>query len=163
MTACQTISELVNHFESHYNDVIMSTMASQITSLRIVYSSIYSGVDKRKYQSSVLLAFVRGIQRWLVNSRHKWPITRKMLPFDDVIMHVSCGCFSLVMPISKLIIHYNVTLEWKPQNLTNGQSTLVQVMAWCCQATTHYLNQCWPRPMSPYGITRTKCVKTSHQ
>ena len=67
---------------SHYNDVIMSAMASQITSLTIVYSIIYLGAD----QSSASLAFVRGIHRWPVNSPHKWPVTRKMFPFHDVIM-----------------------------------------------------------------------------
>ena len=40
----------------HYNDVIMSAMASQITSLTIVYSTFYSGADKRKHQSSASLA-----------------------------------------------------------------------------------------------------------
>ena len=70
----------------HYSDVIMGTMASQITSLTIVYSTIYSGEDQRKHQSSASLAFVQGIHRWPVNSRHKWTVTRKMLPFDDVIM-----------------------------------------------------------------------------
>ena len=67
-------------------DVIMSAMASQITSLTIVYSTIYSGVDQRKHQSSASLAFVRRIHRWPVNSPHKWPVTQKMFPFDDVIM-----------------------------------------------------------------------------
>ena len=70
----------------HYDDVIMSLMASQITSLTIVYSTSYSGVDERKYQSSASLAFVRGIHRGPVNSPHKRPVTRKMFPFDDVIM-----------------------------------------------------------------------------
>ena len=72
----------------HYNDVIMSTMASQITSLAIVYSAVffYSGADQRKHQSSASLAFVRGIHRGPVNSLHKRPVTRKMLTFDDVIM-----------------------------------------------------------------------------
>ena len=70
----------------HYGDVIMDTMASQITSLTIVYSTVYSGADQRKHQSSALLAFVRGIHRGSVNSPHKWPVTRKMFPFDDVIM-----------------------------------------------------------------------------
>ena len=65
----------------------MSTMASQITSLTIVYSTVYSGADQRKYQSSASLAFVWGIHRWLVNSPHKGPVTRKMFPFDDVIMY----------------------------------------------------------------------------
>ena len=71
---------------SHYDDVTMSLMASQITSLTIVYSTVYSGEDQRKHQSSASLAFVRGIHRGPVNSPHKWPVTRKMFPFDDVIM-----------------------------------------------------------------------------
>ena len=70
----------------HYNDVIMSTIASQITSLTIVYSTVYSGVDQRKHQSFASLAFVRGIHRGPVNSPHKGPVTRKMFPFHDVIM-----------------------------------------------------------------------------
>ena len=70
----------------HYSDVTMGTTASQISSLTIVYSTVYSGTDQRKHQSSASLAFVRGIYRWPVNSPHKWPVTRKMFPFDDVIM-----------------------------------------------------------------------------
>ena len=73
-------------FYLHYYDVTMSSMASQITSLAIVYSVVYSDADQRKHQSSASLAFVRGIHRWPVNSPHKWPVTRKMFPFDDVIM-----------------------------------------------------------------------------
>ena len=71
---------------NHYIDVIMTTMASQITSLTVVYSIVYSGADQRKHQSSASLAFERGIHRRPVNSLHKWPVMRKMLPFDDVIM-----------------------------------------------------------------------------
>ena len=71
----------------HYNDVIMGSITSQITSLTIVYSMVYSDADHRKHQSSASLAFVRGIHRRPVNSPHKWPVTRKMFPFDDVIMH----------------------------------------------------------------------------
>ena len=70
----------------HYDDVIMSAIVSQITSLTIVYSAIYVGADQSKHQSSVSLAFVWGIHRGPVNSPHKWPVTRKMFPFDDVIM-----------------------------------------------------------------------------
>ena len=73
----------------YYNDVIMGDIASQITSLTIVYSTVYSDADQRKHQSSASLAFVRGIHRWPVNSRHKWPVKRKMFPFDDVIMGIS--------------------------------------------------------------------------
>ena len=70
----------------HYDDVMMGSIASQITSLTIVYSTVYSEEDQRKHQSSASLAFVWGIHRGPVNSPHKWPVTRKMFPFDDVIM-----------------------------------------------------------------------------
>ena len=83
------------HMLKHYGDVIMGTMTSQITSLTIVYSTVYSGADQRKHQSSASLAFVRGIHRGPVNAPHKWPVTRKMFPFDDVIMRsvlVMCYC-----------------------------------------------------------------------
>ena len=72
-----------NHFDpSHYIDVIMTTVASQITSLMVVYS----GADLRKHQSSASLAFVWGNSPGPVNSPHKGPVTRKIVPFDDVIM-----------------------------------------------------------------------------
>ena len=64
----------------------MSPMASHITSLTIVYSIVYSITDRRKHQSSASLAFVRGIHWWPVNSPYKGPVTRKMFPFDNVIM-----------------------------------------------------------------------------
>ena len=64
---------------SHYNDVIMSAMASQITSLTSGYSSVYSGADQRKHQSSASLAFVWRIHRWPVNSPHKGPVTPKKI------------------------------------------------------------------------------------
>ena len=69
-----------------YDDVIMGTIASQITSLTSVYSTVYSGADQSKHQSTASLAFVWGIHRGPVNSPHKWPVMRKMFPFDDVIM-----------------------------------------------------------------------------
>ena len=72
--------------ESHYDDVIMTMLPSQITSLTVVYSIVYSGANQRKHQSSASLAFVREIHRGPVNFPHKWPVTRKMFPFDDVIM-----------------------------------------------------------------------------
>ena len=57
-----------------------------ITSLLIVYWTIYSRADQRKQQSLALLAFVRGIHRWPVKSPHIGPVTPKMFPFDDVII-----------------------------------------------------------------------------
>ena len=80
-----------DQLNQHRDDVIMSTVASQITSLTIVYSSVYSGADQRKRQSSASLAFVLGIHRRPVNSPHKWPITRKMFIIDYAIMTL---CFT---------------------------------------------------------------------
>ena len=80
----------------------MTTLASQTTSLTIVYSIVYSDADQRKHQSSMSLAFVWEIHRWPVNSPHKRPVTSKMFPFDDVIMlkfimHNSVGVRSLIV------------------------------------------------------------------
>ena len=73
---------------SHYNDAIMSAMVSLIPSLTVVYSPFIQCVDQRIHQSSASLAFERGIHWWPVNSPHKGPVTRKMLPFDDVIIYI---------------------------------------------------------------------------
>ena len=83
----------------HYDDVMMAPMASQITSLTVVYSIVYSDADQRKHQSSVSLAFVWGIHRGPVNSPHKWPVTRKMFPSDDVNMH-EYNIIRVTMPLS---------------------------------------------------------------
>ena len=72
--------------QAHYSNVIMGTMASQITSALIVYSGVCLVTDQRKHQKLCVTGHVRGIQRGPVNSPHKGPVTRKMLPFDDVIM-----------------------------------------------------------------------------
>ena len=64
--------------------------ASQITSLTIVYSSVYPGADQRKHQSSTSLAIVRGIHWWPVNSPQKGPVMQKMFSFDDFFMLRRC-------------------------------------------------------------------------
>ena len=64
----------------------MGAIVSQITSLTIVFSTVYLDTDQRKHQRSASLAFGRKIHRRPVNSPHEWPVTRKMFPFDDVIM-----------------------------------------------------------------------------
>ena len=75
-----------NTWNAHYNDVIMGAIASQITILTSAYSIVQSVADQRKHQRSASLAFVRGIHLGPVNSPHKWPVTRKMFPFHDIIM-----------------------------------------------------------------------------
>ena len=58
-------------------------------------------------------------------------------------------------------ISYEIALRWMPLDLTDDKSTLVQVMAWCRQATSHYLSQCWPRSMSPNGVTGSQWFKVT--
>ena len=80
----------VSRCQKNYNTIallrraIISVIASPITSLTIVNSTVNSGADQRKHQSSASLAFVWGIHRWPVISPHKWPVTRNLFPFDDV-------------------------------------------------------------------------------
>ena len=66
--------------------------------------------------------------------------------------------FKLTLVTDSWVISCEIPLSWISLNLTDDKSTLVQVMVWCHQATSHYLNQCWPRSMSPYGITRPQWV-----
>ena len=75
-----------------------------------------------------------------------------------------CGC-NLELVISKLMsridilrISWEIGPRWTPQDLTDDQSTLVQVMAWCRQATSDFLNQCWPSSMMLYGVIRPQWV-----
>ena len=108
----------------------MGAIASQITSLTIVYSTVYSDADQRIHQSSASLAFVWGIHRGPVNSPHKWPVTRKMFPFDDVIMTIpeSAACRNCV-------VHRYVVLNWTTLHRCSVEQYLVTM--WRLLATTH--------------------------
>ena len=67
--------------------------------------------------------------------------------------------FKLISVSDGCGISCKIALRWMPLDLTDDKSILVQIMAWCHQATSQYLNQCWPTFMSPYGVTRPKRVK----
>ena len=66
--------------------------------------------------------------------------------------------FKFILVIGGWDISHEISSRWMTLDLTDDKSTLVQVMAWCHQATSHYLNQCWPRYASPYGVTRPQWV-----
>ena len=93
-------SHLFANFCWHYIDVIMTTMASQITSPTVVYSTVYSDADQRKHQSSASLAFVRGIHRRPVNSPHKRPATRKCFH-----LMMTSSCFLDLLPAAMKVCH----------------------------------------------------------
>ena len=104
----------------HNNDVIMSAIASQISGFSIVCPNVDSGTDQRNHQSSASLAFVRGFHRSPVNSQHKRPVSRKMFPFDDVIMGSSfgvyCMCYLLCCMHAHGILGVDCTDTWAWMN-----------------------------------------------
>ena len=110
----------------HYCDAIMGTVASQVTSLTIIYTTVYSDADQSKHQSSPSLAFVWGIHRWPVNSPHKWPVTRKMFPFDNVIMlSTLLGPFqyeNIILPIINIIRSHDCLLFIMEVPNTHGKT-----------------------------------------
>ena len=66
--------------------------------------------------------------------------------------------FNLVLPIDTSRSSHDNALRWMPQDLTDDKLTLVQVMAWCHQAASQYLSQCWLSSLSPYGVARPQWV-----
>ena len=68
--------------------------------------------------------------------------------------------FKLILWTHILRTFSKIVIRWMPPNSIGDNSTLFQVMAWCHQATAHYLRQCWPRSLSPHGVTRPQWVRT---
>ena len=153
----------------------MSTMTTQITSLTIVYLIVCSSLDQRRHQSSASLAVVRGIHRWPVNSPHKGPVTRKMIPYDDVIMFTN-SIYLYVIVINllapgrfdsnfksiflKLVIQNfslshccEIALRWMTPKFTDDflpfVQVQVQIMAWYLTASSHDSDLC--RQMTSLG------------
>ena len=87
----------------HCDDVIMSAVASQITSLTIVYSTVFSDAGQRKHPSSASLVFVWGIHRWPVNSPHKWPAKGQMFHFQSAGKMELSDIFSNIQSTRKRI------------------------------------------------------------
>ena len=77
--------------------------------------------------------------------------------------HFKTAIFNLVLLIGIFTSSMNNALRWMPRDLTDDKSTLVQVMAWYREATSHYLSQCWPSSMSPHGVTRPQWIKATGQ
>ena len=88
---------------THYNDVIMTTMASQITSLTVVYSTVYSDADQRKHQSSASLAFVWGIHRdrWIPRTKASYA-TNVSIWWRHHVIHI-------IMPAN---LCHQLTVAW---------------------------------------------------
>ena len=117
------------------------------------------------------------VEMALVSERYLWPeITMRLQklthwPLGDMAEFFNplapgrseCdsknGIFNLVLLIGIFRSSHDNALRWMPQDFTDDKSTLVQVMAWCRQATSHYLSQCWLSLLSPYGVAMSQWVK----
>ena len=88
--------------------------------------------------------------------------------FGAILTHWPLGdflekiIFTLILVTGGCDISSEIALRWTSRDLNDDKSTLVQVMAWCHQATSHYLNQCWPRSLPPCDVTRPQWVKIYH-
>ena len=66
--------------------------------------------------------------------------------------------FKLILWIDGWVVAWDIALRWISLDLTNNKSTLVHVMAWCHQTSSHYLSQCWHSSVSPDNVNRTQSV-----
>ena len=92
----------------------MSASASKITSPTIVYPTVYPSADQSKHQSSAPLALARGTRRGPVNYPRKWPVARKMFPFDDVIMSI----FEIPPDLVQKFQHISMGMPMMEEKLT---------------------------------------------
>ena len=141
---------------SQCSDVIMTTMTSQITSITIVYSIVYSDADQRKHKSSASLVFVRGIHRSPVNSPQKGPVTRKMFPFDDVIMDIARPGPTICCPVAM-----SCTIDWHWSCAIDALSQSYGGFPWL---TTSVNTPVWPtvsdslEPENVFNLGRNQCI-----
>ena len=126
----------------------------------------------KKCQQIILRDFLKVFGNWWNHGRN-WILTHRSLLMPYAVITLSCYVaihhfnslapgrfqfnfrkiiFKLTLVYGGWGISYEIALRWMPLDLTDVKSTLVQVMAWCRQATSHYLSQCWPRSMSPKGV-----------
>ena len=109
----------------------------------------------RSFMSRIVLWEIwTGMLRGLIHSFLKtYLVNICLLLFNDLCLtHWSLGDLDLIFKMKFSMYFYRFpddnALRWMSQYLTGDRSTLIQVMAWCCQAPIHYLNQCWPRYIS---------------
>ena len=140
----------------HYNDVIMITIASQITSLTVVYSTVYSDADQRKHQSSASLAFVWGIHRDRWIPRTKGQLRGKY--FHLMTSSWSKIRFIIVRSLFELCLFFIIRSEWYFQIIDWAtQNNDVTWASWCVKSPAI---QQFVKPFVQTCITEN--IKASH-
>ena len=132
-----------NRFQSHYHDVMMTTMASQITSLTVVYSTVYSDAYQRKHQSSASLVFVWGIHRdrWIPRTKSQlrgkcfylmtssW-YARLSYVIDFYVGSIDCDADSFVIVLTQFIqsrLYFAIHNDYKRHGICNKR--LLQILS----------------------------------
>ena len=128
-------SGLPGGWSTHYIDVIMTTIASQISSLTVVYSIVYSGAGQRKHQSSASLAFVRGIHRDQWIPRTKGQLRGKCFH----LMTSSCdhhpGDRPAVWLFIRPVIHLSIPSGYKTFSGERVKRVAWNLVCWCILAS----------------------------
>ena len=139
----------------------MSPVASQITSLTIAYSTVYSIADHSKYQTSSPMAFISGNHQWPVNSSHRGPVTRKMIPFDDVIM---INASYRVCPMKDTRHLDNRIEDHQPFSTCHGLFVYIAVAWYFAQWTsyTYHKPRTWHRCILQYNTKPKKGFYTTY-
>ena len=142
--------------------------------LPYLFNSLFR-LTTKKHSSSALLALCVGkplVAQW-------FPITMgqscrkhfKVMTSYNIVNSLAPGkfewnfrhvIFKRILVIDSWGISCEIALIWMSLDFTDDHWTLVQVMAWCRQATSHYLSQCWPRSVSPHGATRPQWVNGTY-
>ena len=120
----------------HYSDVIRGMMVSQITSLAIVYLTIYSGADQRKHQSSASLAFVRGIHLWPFCLVLNVVMGRACCPTSNTAATIWVSCH--VIKILQLIWRYGLKVKWVAETSIDQSHRYGRPQAACCEPAGSY-------------------------
>ena len=114
----------------------------------------------------VLICFSKLIGVWESYFLNKMGVTlESVLPLNSLApgrfeQNFRYVIFKLISVTDGWGISCEIVFRWMPLDLTNDKSALVQVMAWCRQATSHYWSQCWPRFMLPCGASRPQWVNS---
>ena len=146
------------HFSTETHLAVLLTPMSTWASLCVLYGRSSRNILKpmvsvwryrfaKCFIENYMKTFLYYFKSWYINS----------LAPGRPRCHSCTAIFNLVLLIG--IFTSSMDNALRPRDLTDDKSTLVQVMAWCCQATSHYLTQSWPSSMSTYGITRPQWVK----
>ena len=128
-------------------DFSCNSQANELTSLWVASCCFFQSILHNSHPWELIFIYTNRtgqLTHWLAPGKFEWNFRYAIIKWILVIAGRGISC--------------EIALIWISLDFTDDQSTLVQVMTWCRQATSQYLSQCWPRSLSPYGVTRPQWV-----